>query len=1049
MYFPLQNLEDLEIPSVIWNMTICDEHCLQNERQVLLSIYNELGGNEWLTTWNTESNDTTMNTSFHCNWHGILCDNRTKHVLGVYLRENNLTGEMSVDVTKLQFLLSFHLGMNWLEGEFANVITKMPKYLIRLNLEYTYIEGKIPNGIAKSLPMLSILELSGSYLGGNIQHSIGDLIHLTVLRLGETKMTGSIPSSIAKLKKLWFLDFQALGLKGNLTILLNLAKLGHLFLSSNQIDGEIPKDIGEKCPNLSVIHLQNNKLKGILPRSIGMMNQLRVLNVANNNLSGQIPRELFNLELRVLILSSNQFTGFEPAKNRQFKHLNIFMASHLPFYNCSLPTIVSYLQGSQGTLMQIDISRSNIAGILPGVLFNFKRLTFLKLGSNNLSGTIPSPWRNLPYFTLLHLQDNDFSGPIPTTFSRLLMLTELNVQGNKRLTGPIASSFFMLDDAVIIKDRKSDTCPMLRFTHNHGIVYVNSSYYNKTYCYCNEHFFGNGKICHKCLGGGYCPGAAKGSLQIKHVNHTENINTQLPLSPMFLNQGYFPFPNESDVKSIHKCPSSGYHYKICVPNQRCGCLITQGKVHCNKSCLCLLGHHGRYCSQCIDGYYKEGIRCYQCPKGQRKGTEFGVLFGVAIGCIVVSIGILLCSSKRLKLAVFLALAEVVLILALVLKHLIPGVVLQIVIIIYVLGFSSHLERCTALLKTAMFYLQIMDSLISTTDVWPKSIYSIQVYVSSTLNFCFSSLACIIPTFFTVLAKSLMLFSLPIVCNGLIWLVYFIWKLFAKASRQRHFELNCKCRKYSIIIIDVAYFPIVRSCFSVIVGCRTIESVSFMKGYVWIDCNGSEHISLTVVAVLELILYVIAVPFFIYLPLLLRYRAHISDDNSPICNWLSPLVTPYKPKYRAFIEVYMLLRRLLIAVLLTSLPTNSSVQTQCITILLLFSILIQAIARPFKNPTELKSRDEGCCNDFGLENGVEFSMLFCVLLSFLCIGLSAGKGKLVASAFFTTTLVANGCFVVAFCGSVLYRLLRPGYNEEDYGYTSHLNEPMIEDNVERH
>ena len=1011
---------------MIWSMAICDKQCQKIEHEVLVSINDTLDGKNWITKWVIDTQP------FHCDWHGILCDNETKHVLAIDLSYNRLLGNVLINLTKLQFLLSFRIGPNYVDGKFEDIVTKVPKHLIRLYLAYTKITGKIPHNIPRILPNLSKLELSGSWIEGPIPDSIGNLIHLTVLTLGETNIEGQLPQSISNLTKLMFLDLQDLKLGGNLNILHNFRNITHLHLSSNQIGGKIPEDIGERCPNLTALLLQNNKLQGSLPRSLGMLKNLKILNVAKNKLTGQIPVELFNLTLQVLILSSNAFTGFEADETFRFSNLNIFMASHLQLSNSPIVTLLSYLEGSRTTIMQIDISHSNISGNLPGFVFNFERLTFLKLASNSLVGKIPSPWSNLPYFTLLHLQDNDLSGAIPETFSRLLMLTELNVQGNKRLTGPVRS-LLKLDFDLRVKERQSDTCPMLRFSHNHGIIYVNSSYYNRAYCYCDEHFFGNGRHCSKCMPGGYCPGAAK----LNSVNRT-NINS----SPMFLKKGYFPFPNESDVKSIHKCPSSGYYYKICVPSQRCGCFGTQGKVNCSKNCLCLPGHHGRYCSQCIDGYYKEGIHCYQCPKGQRKGTEFGVLFGVAIGCIVVSIGILLCSSKRLKLAVFLALAEVVLILALVLKHLIPGVVLQIVIIIYVLGFSSHLERCTALLKTAMFYLQIMDSLISTTDVWPKSIYSIQVYVSSTLNFCFSSLACIIPTFFTVLAKSLMLFSLPFACIGLLWGVYCVRKFVVKPSTQMHFELKCRCRKYSIVVIDLAYFPIVKSCFSVLVGCKNIEGVLFMERYAWIDCKSSEHISLTVIAVLELIFYVIAVPFFIYLPLLLRYRTHLLDDSSPIYSWLSPLIAPYKPKYRVFIEVFMLLRRLLIAVLLTSLPTNSSLQTQCITILLLFAIIFQAIAKPFKHTTESKSSEDGYCNQLGLENGIEVFMLFCVLLSFLCIGLSVGNGKLLASTLFTTTLVANGCFVVAFCCSVLYRLLRPGYNKEDCGYTPELDEPLI-------
>ena len=115
-----------------------------------------------------------------------------------------------------QFLLSFHLGMNWLIGEFESIFTKMPKYLINLNLAYNnYIKGEFLDGIARSLPILSILELFRSSLGGKIRDSIGDLIYLIVLRIGDTRVEGPIPPSISKLKNLRFLDFQALGLKGD------------------------------------------------------------------------------------------------------------------------------------------------------------------------------------------------------------------------------------------------------------------------------------------------------------------------------------------------------------------------------------------------------------------------------------------------------------------------------------------------------------------------------------------------------------------------------------------------------------------------------------------------------------------------------------------------------------------------------------------------------------------------------------------------------------------------------------------------------------------
>ena len=1010
-----------------------------------MEINRNLSGKDWRRKWDIDANNATLNTSFHCDWYGILCDYETKHIIAIYLAENNVHGELPINVSKLQFLLSFRIGANPVHGRFDRIAAAMPKYLLRLELSDTVIGGKFPKYIAKSVPILVKLQLSGNKVSGHIPDSIGELAYLQVLSIGETKLTGSIPRSISRLKNLWFLDMEALRLKGNLSMLYRLNKLRFIHLSSNELTGKIPENIGEKYPNLRELLLPNNKLHGNLPQSIGMLKKLKILNVAKNKLSGLIPNDIFGLNLKAIILSSNKFTGFETGRFSRFRGLDMFMASNLPEFNSSLQTILTYLLGSKKSIMQIDVSHSNVYGNLPAFVFYFQRLASLKLASNRVSGPIPGPYSSVPYFTLLDLQNNDFTGSIPTTFQRLLMLTELNVKGNKNLKGPVESSFLTLDYEIRIKERVSDTCPMVKFAHNNGTIYSDSSYYNRTYCYCDEHYFGNGRHCIKCMNGGKCRGTTKRTIHSKSGKLLLQDQSQLPISSMILNYGHFPFPNESDVKSIQKCPSTGSYYRICTPEGNCECHVNttdknhdtqesttvyRVKIVCNKTCLCLLGHQGRYCSQCVEGYYKEGIRCYQCSVGAREGFQLGMLFGATIGTILLSLGILFISTKRLKLSVFFAVIEVVIISVLVFRHLVTAVVLQIVIIIFILGFSNYLQRCTALLKSGMFYLQIMDSLTSTTDIWPKSVYRVQVYISSSLNLSFSSLSCSLPAVFTVLAKSILLFLLPIITIGLLWLAYYLCKLFTKLAKEKLKEFNCNCRKYSIVIIDVAYFPIVKSCFSVIVGCKDIEGVTFMKRFVWIDCNSSEHISLTVIAILEVILYLIAVPFLIYLPLLFRNRKRLLDENLPNCDWLSPLVAPYKPKYRGYVEVIMLMRRLLIAILMAAFPANSSLQIQCITMLLLIAIIFQAVTRPYKDPTTVTSNDEVYGDRLGLENGIDIFMLSCVLLSFVCVGLSAAYGTLVPLALFLIMVSINGIFAATFFCSILYRLIRPGSHQGD-------------------
>ena len=211
----------------------------------------------------------------------------------------------------------------------------------------------------------------------------------------------------------------------------------------------------------------------------------------------------------------------------------------------------------------------------------------------------------------------------------------------------------------------------------------------------------------------------------------------------------------------------------------------------------------------------------------------------------------------------------------------------------------------------------------------------------------------------------------------------------------------------------------KSFFSVVVGCDEIEGVSFMKRYVWIDCNSSEYSSLTVVAFVELVCYVVAVPVFVYIPLLVYFRNDVSEDNETTCEWLSPLIAPYKSKYKPYgMEILMLVRRLLIACFLEYFPANSPQQILWTSMILVIAIIFQAIVRPFKIPTENCSSDE---RYMGLENGIDIFMLACVLISFVYAGVFTGSGSTAPQELSSIILVLNGLFCLALSCSIIYRI----------------------------
>ena len=1017
-------------------MPICDEECQRKERHALLELYGSLGGRNWIHKWDIEANGTALNTLFHCDWYGILCDSRTKHIMDIYLSQNNLQGMLPVNLTNLQFLFSFSIGYNPVSGQFEKIVASMPKHLVNLEVSHSKISGRIPQDIVNYVPILSKLKLHGSSLSGEIPEAIGDLIHLTVLNLGETEINGSIPQSISRLKNLWYLDLETLRLKGNLSFLYNLRELRQLHLLSNEISGPIPESIGEMCPNLIELRLPNNKLSGHLPRSLGMLNKLQILSIEKNNLSGPLPAYLFKLNLKVIVLSSNKFTGFEIGSNATFTGLQVFRASNLPAFNCSIDIIVSSLKGSVKTIMLIDVSHSNIYGQIPASIFSFRFVTIIKLTSNLLTGPIPAPWQNLPFLTVLDLQDNDLYGPIPMSFSSLLMLTEFNLRGNQRLRGPV-SSFMVLDYEMKVKERLSDICPMVRFAHNNGTVHVDSSYYNRKFCYCASQYFGNGIHCKSCLQGGSCPGIPTTVFAMKELTEDQ---VKLPASAMFLKQGYYPFPSESDVKSIHKCPELDYNDRICVPGKECGCYVNtkeeridivgpvvttlnRTKIYCNTSCLCRQGHHGRFCSQCIKGYYKDGLHCYKCYS---KSREPGVVLAYVLGTVALFVVPICVYSfvKQQRYSLIAAVAEIIVTVILYSANVTTPFFLNVSLVFFFLFSYSRFESCTALFGSAMFYSQVMSSLIATTDIWPQWIHILQAVVVSTFNFRFSSLGCSFPMLSTPVAENMVLLLAPFICIGLVWLAHFVIK------RIEHLPCRCggnndlsghmekfsvdNCARYSLSILDFAYFPIAESSLAVFNGCNNIDGVSFLKEFPWINCSSSEYDALLAIAVIH-ILYIFILPSGLFL-----YVCYIKSDSTTSSNddiWYVSFLAQYTEKCGHYKYLYYVLRRLSIAFVMAWLRTYPSLLTSISTLLLLLCISFQFIARPFKSPSENQPSE----TPFDLENIVDISMLSALEISIVCAEFSAGNENWVQSTLLALIYVTNISFLVIIFFCVVYRL----------------------------
>jgi hypothetical protein len=158
--------------------------------------------------------------------------------------------------------------------------------------------------------------------------------------------------------------------------------------------------------------LDNNKLTGIIPTSIGNLKKLTKLELATNQLTGNIPVEIGNIDsLQVLDLSRNQLTG-------------------------SIPTSI----GNLSAMTTLNLEGNQLTGIIPSEIGNLTSATSFKFASNQITGDIPSSLGNLSKLQILWLENNRLTGSLPSELGNLSNLQQLALERNQ-LTGDIPASF--------------------------------------------------------------------------------------------------------------------------------------------------------------------------------------------------------------------------------------------------------------------------------------------------------------------------------------------------------------------------------------------------------------------------------------------------------------------------------------------------------------------------------------------------------------------------------------------------------------------------------
>jgi len=96
-------------------------------------------------------------------------------------------------------------------------------------------------------------------------------------------------------------------------------------------------------------------------------------------------------------------------------------------------------------VQELNLSNSNLVGIIPSEIGNLSNLTRLNLSANSLSGSIPSTIGDLSNLVQIWLFNNQLSGVLPSEISNLSNLTHLGL-GRNQLTETIPASYGNLNN---------------------------------------------------------------------------------------------------------------------------------------------------------------------------------------------------------------------------------------------------------------------------------------------------------------------------------------------------------------------------------------------------------------------------------------------------------------------------------------------------------------------------------------------------------------------------------------------------------------------------
>ena len=984
---------------------------VEREKSILRKFYHILGGRNWRHDENWNSNHSL------CCWKGVISSGKG-FVIGIYLPGNNLSGSVEKlkflwDLEDLQFLnLETNFGIHGLLSVF---LPKKQLPLIVFKMTSTLLTGPIPWSTLGLYTNISHLQLNNCKLKGNgMGHEVGKMKCLQVLNIAMNELGGFLHPDIHQLHNLFAMDLTLLSFEGHISQLFPLRNIKYLLLEKNKFKGQLPEDMHLIWPNLEVLDLSKNRLTGNISSKMKFPINTTIIDLSQNYLVGEFPSSVLNAtNLISLDVSHNRFRSISSYSWYSFlPKIQILDFSFNPFTDLTTHRLGQLFLGpfrsrkQKCPILTFNFASTGLQGDLFHLLWSsLDYLVALRLSNNKLVGKIPRPEFQQSYLQVLDLSWNDLEGSIPESCELFRSIKLIDLRGNKKLQSKSRENpmprFTTINYDVATEGNKANfQCPQIQIHQtnggsDYGLLYVNSTYYYHVLCRCNREHFGFYGNCRPCnFNHSKCPGKTNNSV-------------------IYMEKNTYPVPSPDNMTDLILCDSVYKDSFRCNPTNNCTCYLNDDRVtvSCTKSCLCTSHAYGRLCSQCEPHYYREDQKCHSCKK-----TKFQ---GIAVGLAIVGIFLVLfltwASEKLQKYGYYFicgrkvarlvnTICYIALSLAIILFgtfHVLPAWLVEIYCTFVLLAVFGRLRAIKAFAMTLIMYVQVMDSLnVTSLHVECKycsfakvldrmKVFEAARWVKNLINFNFYGLSCTFSPLFSPLGRLLFLVAVPFVVSGFelfLFLLDYQADCFAIRKRPLAYRLNRKKKLFELVkrkakgqlllLLNVFFYPISNQLIQILLPCVINPGTNdyYMKAYPWINCSSAEYRILLILGIILTVANIGLFPTSIFF--LLRKRLQLSSNRRrrPCLSYLDVLISSYKKPYQKYMAIFLMLRRLALAIVISIFPLfQRDVQAILFNLLLVGFSYFVATAKPFISYTK-----------WNFESWIDVAASFTIAVTFNCM-----------------------------------------------------------------